>query len=73
MPPSKKAIADAAVRRNVKRLMAERGWGPTKLARASGYSVRTIQYILKGETTCTVGTLAELAHGLGVEAEELLK
>ena len=73
MPASREAQARAAVRRNVKRLMGERSWGPSQLAKASGISRRMCYYIIGGERSCTVGTLAQLAHALGVETEELLK
>ena len=51
---------------------AELGLSQAELARRAGVSQSSLLRVEEGGRSCTVGTLAKLAKGLGIEPAELL-
>ncbi|MDO8185969.1 helix-turn-helix transcriptional regulator [Conexibacter sp. JD483] len=58
---------------NVRRLRAERGLTQEQIANAAGLALSDVGRIERGERDPGVRVLAKLAHGLGVEVEDLVR
>jgi len=58
---------------NVRRLMARLNMTQTDVVAATGLDERTVRSILQGVTRPHARTLHKLAHGLGVETDELFQ
>lgn len=58
---------------NIRRLMAQLDMSFEDLVSATGLDQRTLRCILRGTTRPHTRTLYKLAHGLGVEADELFQ
>ncbi|RLU79309.1 transcriptional regulator [Streptomyces griseocarneus] len=61
-----------ALRLELSRLRAERGWTYDELAARSGLSRRTLIEIEQGRTVGSLATWHSLAHALGAPLERLL-
>jgi putative transcriptional regulator len=62
-----------ALRLELARLRAERGWSYDQLAERSGLSRRTLIEIEQGRTVGTLATVHALAHALGVPVATLVE
>lgn len=60
-----------ALRRELSRLRAERGWTYDELAARTGLSRRTLIEIEQGRTIGTLATWHALAHALGAPLDQL--
>lgn len=61
-----------ALRLELARLRAERGWTYDQLAERTGLSRRTLIEIEQGRTIGTLGSWHALAHALGTSFDQLL-
>ncbi|MDX3213968.1 helix-turn-helix transcriptional regulator [Streptomyces sp. ME02-6991-2B] len=61
----------AALRQELSRLRAERGWTYDELAARTGLSRRTLIEIEQGRTIGTLATWHALAHALGAPLDQL--
>ena len=74
MPASVHKQATTAFKRNLEAFMEKRDWSAKDVARAAGVSVSFIYAILNGDRpNPSIGQAAKIAHGLGVELEELVQ
>jgi transcriptional regulator with XRE-family HTH domain len=63
----------AVIATNLRRLMARNGMTFVEVVEASGLDERTIRGIVRGANHPHARTLHKLAHGLGVEIDELFR
>lgn len=66
-------VAQKRVAYHVGRLIDERGWPVSKVARRGGITNQTVISVRNAATNPTVKTLALLAHAFEVDVGELLK
>jgi len=62
----------ASLAKNLKTLMAIRGWNQIELSKKSGVSQRMISSILSQESGCSVETADAIAHAFGLEGWHLI-
>ena len=63
----------SAIALNLRRLMARHGLTYDEVVRASGLDERTVRGVARGTNNPHARTLNKLAHGLGVDVEELFR
>lgn len=69
--PSEEPVKRVAA--NARRLRSERGLTQEQVANAAGLSLSDVGRIERGERDPGVRVLTKLAHGLGVEVEDLVR
>lgn len=62
-----------AIKSNVDKLLAAKGWTRYRLSKASGVSMTVIYSLDKKESGPTADTLVKIASALGVTVDELLR
>jgi putative transcriptional regulator len=58
---------------NIRRIREEKGISMLKLGKMIGKDYRSIMKVEQGKINCTLYYLCEVAEGLGVEVDELVK
>ena len=63
---------DVALARNMRRLMADRGWSAKRMTYETELSRSTVDYLLNGQRGATLAVLRRIRSALGCTWDELL-
>jgi len=63
---------DMKLARNMRRLMAERGWSAKRMTYEADVSKSTVDYLLNGQRGATLAMLRKIRSALGCTWDELL-